>query len=51
MKASDELARHVPRDGIEYVIPTTKKSRNHPVMSDVDVDVGGEVDVLLARAC
>jgi hypothetical protein len=46
-KASDKVARHVPRDGIEYVNPTTKKSRNHPVMSDGDVDV----EIVLARAC
>ncbi len=31
-KPSDELERHVPRDGFEYVIPITKRSRNHPVM-------------------
>ncbi len=41
---------HVPGDGIAYLIPATKKSRNHPVMSDDDVDVGDEVDVVLARS-
>ncbi len=45
------VKRHVPRDGIKYVIPTTKKSRNQPVMSDVDVDFVGGVDVGLAHAC
>jgi hypothetical protein len=49
-KASNEFARHVPRDGIEFVIPITKQSRNHPVMSDGDVDVGDEVDVGFARS-
>jgi hypothetical protein len=42
------IARHVPREGIMYLIPMTKRSRNHPVMLDGDVGVV-EVDVVLAR--
>ncbi len=49
-RASDDLERHVSRDGIAYVIPITKMSRNHPVMSDGEVDVEVELDVVLARA-
>jgi hypothetical protein len=49
-KAFDELIRHVSWDliGIRCAIPITKRSRNHPVASYEDVDVG--VDVVLARA-